>query len=202
MAEKENVETNESPMDPNGNEREVPVENADVRPKRTIRPTEKALEDKLAQLIKKRRAKLGQVSRKKNEIDSLMIDYGNIIEMQGSRGVFQILSKEFSNSHHSVQEMLSEQEQESDHVDWYLPKIAYFNEFQDVMKKWLARAASFEHVPPSDHGSYTAHMSSPHKAISVGMISKKGKSSSGSNKSSTASSVRRKAEAESNVGRL
>ena len=73
-----------------------------------------------------------------------MIDYGNIIEMQSCRGVFQILSKEFSNSHYSVQE------QESDHVDWYLPQIAYFNEFQDVMKKWLARAASFEHVPPSD----------------------------------------------------
>jgi len=51
MAEKENVETNETPMDPNVNEREVPVENADVRPKRTIRPTEKASEDKLAQFI-------------------------------------------------------------------------------------------------------------------------------------------------------
>jgi len=37
MAEKENVETNETPMDPNVNEREVPVENVDVRPKRTIR---------------------------------------------------------------------------------------------------------------------------------------------------------------------
>ena len=66
-------------------------------------------------------------------IDSLMIDYGNIIEMQSCRGVFQILSKEFSNSHHSVEEMLSEQEKESDHVDCYLPKIAYFNKFQDVM---------------------------------------------------------------------
>ena len=133
MAEIENVETNETPMDPNVTEREVLVENADVRPKRTIRPTEKALEDKLAQLILKRKAKLGQVSRKKNLIDSLMIDYGNIIEMQSCRGVFQILCKEFSNLHYSVQEMLSEQEQESDHVDWYLPKIAYFNEFQDVM---------------------------------------------------------------------
>ena len=61
MAEKENVETNETPMDPNVNEREVPVENADVRPKRTIRPTEEALEAKLVQLIKKRKTKLGQV---------------------------------------------------------------------------------------------------------------------------------------------
>ena len=49
-------------------------------------------------------------------------------------------------------------------------------------------------MPPSDHGSYTALMSSPHKAISVGMISKKGKSYKIYDKSSTASSVRRKAE--------
>lgn len=195
MVEKENVEMNKTVMDPNENKPDVPVENYDVRQKKIIKPTEKASEAKLTQLINKRKTKLSEATGKKNVINSLMIDYGNTAELQQCFGVFKILTKEFSHLHYSVQVMLPEQEQEKDHINWYLPKIAYFNEFQDVVNKWIIRAASFEQAPPPEHD---LDVSSPIKAVSISMISRRGSRSytSGSSRSSTASSTRRKAEAE------
>lgn len=124
-------------------------ENAEAaNEKRTVKLTETVVDAQLTKLINARKAKLGKLSSKRNCIEPLLIDYINIKEVQRLKSVFDHLISEFTTLHYSTQEMMSEEEKQGDHNDWYFPKLRCFKDFQDAVKKWLIKASAYiEDIP-------------------------------------------------------
>ena len=163
---------------------------SEVKPKRVSKLTEKGLAAKLEQLTKSRSAKLKQLITSRNQIESLMVEYDNLEVISQMHINFTVLIEDFSKIQCSIYELLPKERKEDDHTKWYLPNLARFNEFKSTVKKWKQYAATLaqEHQAtevPEEHTS------------GASLISKVPQSSTrSSHRSSTASSARRKAEAE------
>lgn len=97
--------------------------------------TEKAVEAKLNQQRNARKAKLQQLTIKRNNIESLMLDYANIDSVEKAYNVFCDLLKDFAELQCSISSLLPEEMKDSDHNDWYLPKVGTFKEFQDTVER-------------------------------------------------------------------
>lgn len=54
-----------------------------------------------------------------NEIKALLVDGGNVDHVSEGLETFDQAINDFNNVHQSVQMLLSEEEREEDHVDWY-----------------------------------------------------------------------------------
>lgn len=77
----------------------------------------------LIKLIGTRRGKLGVLTRKLNETKALM-QKGDVEKVVNNVDVFNATLNEFNQLHKSVQVFLSDEERESDQMDWYEPKIS------------------------------------------------------------------------------
>lgn len=121
------------------------------------------------------------MTTKRNQIESLMVEYDNLEIIQQMYDSLKELCEDFSKIQVSVYEMLPEEEREKDHTKWYLPKIALFHEFENTIKQWMKNATA-----EKTEGNISV--------VSVGMVSKVHQSNVRS-KSSVASSSRCKAEA-------
>ena len=86
-------------------------------------------EDRLGSLIATRRGKLGVCTRRMHETKALLIEGENIDDVDKSMYMFKQAVDEFNKVHIAVQELLSEEEKETDTVDWYEPRVMNFNYF-------------------------------------------------------------------------
>lgn len=94
-------------------------------------------ERELFNLIKRRRAKLGVLTRKRNDIHAL-IDAGELKpSIDEHMKTFNNYLAEFMELQSSVQRLLNDDEKETDHGDWYEPKLISFKEFLDEIEVWM-----------------------------------------------------------------
>ncbi|KAL0150819.1 hypothetical protein M9458_051514 [Cirrhinus mrigala] len=113
-------------------------EASDVRPKRTLQLTEKALELKLHNLIKDRKLKMGQITKLMNEIDSLKDDERNLNNVEEKlQKNFSELNKEFNCLNAELGVLLSEEERKADHDIWFQHKAEYIEEFVKLTQTWI-----------------------------------------------------------------
>ncbi|KAK0140850.1 hypothetical protein N1851_022154 [Merluccius polli] len=162
----------------------------EVKQKRVPKLTEKGLAAKVEQLTKSRSAKLKQLTTIRNQIESLMVKYDNLEVISQMYINFTVLIEDFSKIQCSIYELLPKEEKEDDHAKWYLPKLARFNEFKTTVKKWKQDATTLA----QEH--QITGVAEEHTSV-ASLLSKVCQSSTrSSHRSSTASSSRRKAEAE------
>lgn len=126
-------------------------------------------ERKLLKLIGTRRGKLGALTRKSNDIKSLIDDDGNKEIVDSHVEAFNALLAEFMELQVSVQSILPEEEREADHSDWYEPKLIRFKEFLWDVDVWLRgdeaaiKQSLQDQVGPQD--SVSQHSSSASSAL-------------------------------------
>ena len=80
-------------------------------------------EREVLSLIKKRSGKLGALTRKRNEIHTLIDNGENTTVIEEHMKVYNRFLEEFMDVQVAVQSLLNEDERESDHTDWYEPKL-------------------------------------------------------------------------------
>lgn len=104
------------------------------------------VEDPLQKLKGSRSAKLGALTKKKNEIKQLLGNYGNLeLVQEKMENEFLKLRVDFHHLNESVKGMLrkiSVEEMEDDQKDWYEPKVVSLREFEVHVKQWIEKAQS------------------------------------------------------------
>ena len=93
-------------------------------------------EEQLYKLIGSRRAKLGMVTRKKNEILEMMKS-GTVDDVLSAFDAFHNVLSEFMELQVNVQMSLPIEERDADHIDWYEPKLLGFKNFIKETEEWL-----------------------------------------------------------------
>ena len=97
-----------------------------------------ALRVRQKQLKGSRSAKLGVLTRKKNEITELMKDACNIeIIKTKMEDEFSKAYKELNELNDSVKSLLSEDDVKRDQREWYAPRITSLNEFMNDVSQWM-----------------------------------------------------------------
>lgn len=88
-------------------------------------------------MIATRRGKLGVLTRKRNEIDSLIKAEESKDTISKHLESFNTFFAEFTDIHVSVQSLLNEDEKETDQYDWYIPKYLNIRAFLDRTQTWM-----------------------------------------------------------------
>ncbi|XP_043956787.1 uncharacterized protein LOC122822295 [Gambusia affinis] len=152
--------------------------------KRAPKLTEKALDSKLHKLINVRRYKLGQLTAKSKEIDSLMQNDGSLIQIEEEHlPLFQTLLEEFSKSNDTVLEILHEDEQHVDQEYWFQPKYDFFKSILEKTETWIKEK---KRKTIDDHQLDVEV--SPMDSVSIASVSKKRSKGTGSKAKSVSSS--------------
>ncbi|KAL6455379.1 hypothetical protein MHYP_G00361890 [Metynnis hypsauchen] len=167
--------------------------------KRQVKPTAKAMEDALQRQTSARRAKLSQLTGKKNEMLELMEDDGNVDVIKNKLHTeFNQLFEDFCNINTVVKgllcQILSEDEMKNEQQSWFEPKATTFREFIKEVSAWFVAVAERREASNTFNDGV-----SPEDSVSAisSRRSKKSRESSGSSRvSSVASSARLKTELE------
>lgn len=94
--------------------------------------------ERLAKLKASRRAKMGVLTRKKNETMALMNDAQNVETVQLKMGTeFDKTYNDLHEVNESIKMLLSPNNAEIDQNEWFLPKMTVINEFKNYAEKWL-----------------------------------------------------------------
>lgn len=88
-------------------------------------------------MIKKRRAKLGVLTKKQNDINALIDAGESKASIDEHMKTFNDYLGEFMDLQTSVQKLLNDDEKETDHSDWYEPKLIGFEEFLHEIDTWI-----------------------------------------------------------------
>ena len=126
------------------------------------------------------RGKLGVCTRRIHETKALLTEGGNIDDVDKSMHMFK--RDEFNKVHNSVQELLSQEEKETDTLDWYEPRVMNFNYLTKEVNTWKREQSAQLKVDPLD---------------SISNISRKTTASTTSSAARLASAVRAALEAKS-----
>lgn len=136
---------------------------------RQVKMTEKALEEKTRNAINKRKAKLGQLTSKMNQMNWLMDD-GDDSNLQVIQTIliveFNKLFGEFCELNTSVKVLLSEtseDEMKMDQDGWFTPKADMSYHFTIKAETWMSKVhqrvaeakRTNEEVKPEDSASFT-----------------------------------------------
>ena len=117
-----------------------------------------------------RRGKLGSCTRKMNEIKALLVEGGNVDIVEESVETFNQAVNDFKTVHRSVQRLLSEEEGEEDHVDWYEPRITNLQILSKYLEKevelWKSEQMAQSIINPLDSISNVSQKSKGSKAQS------------------------------------
>ncbi|KAL4005475.1 hypothetical protein ACER0C_005188 [Sarotherodon galilaeus] len=163
--------------------------------KRQVKPTAKAMEDALQRKIGSRKAKLGQLTEKKNEMLQLMEDDGNVEIVKTKLATeFNHIFGEFCELNTTVkglfQQAVSGEDMDNDQQHWFEPKADAMRSFVDNVDAWIKevhqRTKEAKMVDESVQPTDSISVAAPRK-------SRMSKSSTGQ---SSASSARLKAELE------
>ncbi|XP_035988164.1 uncharacterized protein LOC118560795 [Fundulus heteroclitus] len=84
-----------------------------------------------------RRGKLGQCTRKMNEIKAIMCENVDVEDVKKEVAAFHTILNDFKFCHESTQALLSDDVKESENLDWYEPRMARYNEFLANVDEWL-----------------------------------------------------------------
>lgn len=93
-----------------------------------------------------RKATLAQITSKINRIEPLLKTYKNLDEVLRYKDPLDNLITAFDSLHQIVQDLLPDEEKDSDHNEWYLPRFKRHKSFRNRVKKWL------ENAPPKEKG--------------------------------------------------
>lgn len=149
--------------------------------KRQVKPTAKAMEDALQRKIGSRKAKLGQLTEKKNEMLQLMEDDGNVEIVKTKLATeFNHIFGEFCELNTTVkglfQQAVSREDMDNDQQHWFEPKADAMRSFVDNVDAWIkevhqrtkeAKMAD-ESVQPTDSISVAASRKSRMSKRSTG----------------------------------
>lgn len=150
------------------------------RDKRVVKPTLKGLEHNLQVKIASRKAILGQLTVKKNELYALMDDDENA-ENIGKELLTKYLGliKEFSEINEHVKDLFRqigcEENMNTDQRDWFEPRNSEHIDFVQEVKSWTqvakvrqeeAKKVS-EEIQPEDSVSFTSKKSKKSRSVSV-----------------------------------
>ena len=120
----------------------------------------------LKSLKASRRGKLGSCTRKMNEIKTLLVEGGNVDIVVEGVETFNQAVNQFKTVNHSVQKLLSKEEREEDHVDWYEPRITNFQYFEKEGEVWKSEQMAQSKINPLDSISNVSKKSKGSKAQS------------------------------------
>ena len=90
----------------------------------------------LKDLIASRRATLGICTRKMKETKVLFDGHSGVEIICESIAALKCAMSGFKEAHASVQALMSEEEKETDHTEWYEPKINDFESYVNHMDEW------------------------------------------------------------------
>ena len=114
------------------------IDTVEMEAKRLSKPTERALEDKLHRLIAARRGKLGQITGKINETESLLNHADNLQTVKGLVEYdINTLITEMRELTEEIGDLLSEEEKKADLTNWFEPKMLNIAQFKDKAKQWM-----------------------------------------------------------------
>lgn len=106
--------------------------------KRELKPTEKAKEERLHRLNGLRRAKLGQLTKKVNELKRLKENDSNVDKVEEEiLNDFAKLYGEFNDINKEFVTLLPEEEASEDQQHWFNPKSANIEQFVRITEKWI-----------------------------------------------------------------
>ena len=99
-----------------------------------------------------RKAKLGQLTRRKNVILQLMRDSMNEDDAKDNMHKYHALLGEFMGTHISYQKLLNSEDCKEDNDTWFEPKMARIDEFIVDVSKWLSDSTNrtVPEVAPGD----------------------------------------------------
>ncbi|XP_077073702.1 uncharacterized protein LOC143724510 [Siphateles boraxobius] len=148
--------------------------------KRVVKPTLKALEYSLQTKISSRRAILGKLTVKKNELHALMDDDANVeIIANELLAKYETLIKEFRKINADVKDLFCQIEcvenLNTDQSDWFEPRNNEHREFVQEVNAWIQNAILrreeankvSEQIHPEDSVSFTASKSRKSKSVSA-----------------------------------
>lgn len=159
---------------------EETVGQTEEKEKRVVKPTLKGLELKLQMKISLRRAILGQLTEKRNELCALMDDDANA-EHIGKEPLAEYveLIKEFSEINEQVKDLFCqtgyEENMNTDQRDWFEPKNSEHTDFAREVNSWTLvakkrqeKAKTFsDEIKPEDSMSVTSKKSKKSKSVSA-----------------------------------
>lgn len=100
-----------------------------------------------------RKAKLGQLTRRKNIVLELMKDVANIDEVKENMFRYDALVGEFKDAHSTYQKLLNDDDRDND--NWFKPKIASVDEFNAHVNNWLSNPPKMTDDDDDDDGDVT-----------------------------------------------
>ncbi|XP_034086675.1 uncharacterized protein LOC117555808 [Gymnodraco acuticeps] len=111
--------------------------------------------------------KLGACTRKMNEMKALLVEDGNVEHVNEALEMFKLNINDLCSVHGSVQQLLSEEEREEDHVDWFEPKMTHFEYCMKDVDVWKREKIAQSKIHPHDSISNVSHKSRSSKTSSV-----------------------------------
>ena len=97
-----------------------------------------AYPERLTQVKASRSAKLGVLTRKKNEITDLMKDACNLEKVKSKRKIeFLKAYQDFNELNDSVKSLLPKDDVKRDQCEWFAPKVVPLLIFQNNVSKWV-----------------------------------------------------------------
>lgn len=135
--------------------------------------TAAAAEKLLNSRIATRRGKLGVCTRKMNEIKALLTEGGIVEEVDDCMSSLLFYIHDFKSVHKAVQELLSEEEKENDHVDWFEVRMMNFDYFIKEVEIWKKEQQSqLTAVEPKDSISNISSVSVKSKSSKASSAAK------------------------------
>ena len=107
-----------------------------------------AEEELLHARISTRRGKLALCTRKMNELKVFLEEDVDLQKVNELFAVFIQTVNEFSDVHKLVQNLLSEEEKETDNINWYEPKIENLHQFMNEVEAWKNQHLAQSHITP------------------------------------------------------
>lgn len=150
--------------------------------KRLVKPTQVSLENDLQRKISSRRAKLGKLTEKRNELLALMDDDANVEKTQEVFAKYEELIGEFSKINADVKELYSQLEcmenMKADQSDWFQPRYDEHCKFvrevnswkQDAMLRIEESKQTNNEVNPEDSASATSRKSKKASSVSSASV--------------------------------
>ena len=93
-------------------------------------------EEQFNSLYAARRGKLGVCTHKMNEIKVILIDGGNIETVNEGLEAFDAVINDFKNAHESVLELVTEEEQEYESINYYQTRMRTYEHFLKEVEIW------------------------------------------------------------------
>jgi hypothetical protein len=99
------------------------------------------ISNQASKVKKARKAKLSQLTRRKNIMIQLMEDVSGLSEVRENLHTYKDLFEKFKTLHYNYQELLTEEERQKDDSEWFEPKVKEINTFLSSVYSWISGAS-------------------------------------------------------------